>query len=73
MTPYEVLLSDMRIIEEARETLPDNAHINALFDLTLGRLRAHADAMERRARGDDAMRLLSSDPQSEARYRAIAS
>jgi hypothetical protein len=44
MTPYEALLSEILTVQAARDSLPSDTHVGALFELTILRLSDHADA-----------------------------
>ena len=48
MTTYEALMGEISAIQSARDSLPNNLHIGALFELVIDRLSQHAEA-ERRA------------------------
>lgn len=50
MTPLDVILVDIATLEVARDALPSQSHIAALFSLTLDRMEDEADAMRRVAR-----------------------
>jgi hypothetical protein len=44
MTTYEALLSEILAIQAARNLLPSDSHVEALFELTILRLSEHAEA-----------------------------
>jgi hypothetical protein len=44
MTTYEALLNEIIAIQAARNSLPSDCHLEALFDLTILRLSDHAEA-----------------------------
>jgi hypothetical protein len=44
MTTYKALLREIAAVQTARDSLPSDTHIGALFDLTLRRLWEHAEA-----------------------------
>ena len=50
MTPLAVVLADIAALEAARDALPNNSHIAALFSLTVYRLEEEAHAMRRAKR-----------------------
>ena len=47
MTPLDVVLADIAMLEVARDSLPAHSHIAALFELTLYRLREEAEVRHR--------------------------
>ena len=47
MTSFDIVLTDIAMLEIARDGLPRHSHIESLFELTLHRLREEADAMRR--------------------------
>jgi hypothetical protein len=44
MTTYEALLAEISVVQTARDRLPNDTHVGALFDFTIGRLWEQADA-----------------------------
>jgi hypothetical protein len=64
MTTYEALLEEIALIQSARDTLPDDAHVRTLFDIAIRRLCDCAEAIERRrARGSRANSPFTAAPQ----------
>jgi hypothetical protein len=47
MTPLDVVLAEIAKLEEARDTLPPDSDIAALFSLTLYRLEDEAELLRR--------------------------
>ena len=45
MITYEALLGEISLIQAARDSLPSNVHIGALFDLQIRRLWEQAEAI----------------------------
>ena len=45
MITYEALIGEISAIQAARDSLPRNLHIAALFDLSIDRLAERAESM----------------------------
>jgi hypothetical protein len=66
MITYDALMGEIAAIESARDSLPRNIHVCALFELAISRLSEQADAIKRARRGagetgdsDEDLRLAS--------------
>ena len=61
MITYEAMMGEISALEAARDSLPRNSHIMALFELAISRLAEQADALLRARQGDSVSDRLSRD------------